>query len=78
MAGTTATPTSAPVNRRPTPQIARYIRESYIELTKKVSWPTREQTMNLTIVVVVVCVAIALFLGGIDFLFASLVKVLAK
>ena len=44
---------------------------------RKVTWPTREQTINLTIVVVVVCVAIALFLGGLDWLFAEVVKLFA-
>jgi preprotein translocase subunit SecE len=55
--------------------LIRYLRDSRIEL-KKVTWPTREQTVNLTIVVCVVCVVIALFLGGVDFLFASLVSAL--
>lgn len=54
-------------------QIRRYFRESRIEL-KKVTWPSREQTVNLTIVVVVVCVVIALFLGGIDWLFVTVIQ----
>jgi preprotein translocase subunit SecE len=54
-------------------QIRRYLRESRIEL-KKVTWPTREQTVNLTLVVVVVCVVLALFLGGIDWLFVTLIQ----
>ena len=33
---------------------------------KKVTWPTREETMRLTVAVVVVSVAIGLGLGGID------------
>lgn len=77
----------ATVSKQPTPttthrpnsaeQIRRYFRESRIEL-KKVTWPSREQTVQLTIVVVVVCVAIALFLGGIDYVFASLIKALSS
>jgi preprotein translocase subunit SecE len=58
-------------------QIRRYLRESRIEL-KKVTWPTREQTVNLTLVVVVVCVVIALFLGGIDWLFVNLIKLISS
>lgn len=85
---TTANPASSTPSNRPTlpptppsaagrqPSLARYLRDARIEL-KKVNWPSREQTVNLTIVVCVVCVAIALFLGGVDFLFASLVKALA-
>jgi len=52
--------------------LRRYFRESRIEL-RKVTWPSREQTVNLTLVVVVVCVAIALFLGGIDYVFVQLI-----
>lgn len=89
MAGTTVTPASSTPSNRPsnppaTPPVAsrqmslaRYLRDSRIEL-KKVNWPTREQTVNLTVVVCVVCVAIALFLGGLDFVFAALVKALAS
>jgi len=75
MPGTTATPpASARVERRASPvaNLMRYLRESRIEL-RKVSWPTREQTTNLTIVVVVVCLVLAAFLGGLDALFAKFV-----
>jgi len=75
MPGTTATPASAPTQRRQL-SLARYLRDSRNEL-KKVTWPTREQTINLTIVVCVVCVAIALFLGGLDWIFAEFIKLLA-
>lgn len=33
---------------------------------KKVQWPTRQETLNLTLVVLVVATALGLFLGGID------------
>jgi preprotein translocase subunit SecE len=56
--------------------VRRYLRESRIEL-RKVTWPTREQVTNLTIVVVVVCVVIALFLGGIDVLFTDIIKAIS-
>jgi preprotein translocase subunit SecE len=76
MPDTTATVSKQPVqNNRPNgvEALRRYFRESRIEL-RKVTWPSREQTVNLTLVVVVVCVVIALFLGGIDYVFASLIK----
>ncbi|MDB5058781.1 MAG: Protein translocase subunit SecE [Chloroflexi bacterium] len=75
MAGSSTNPASAPRAERQA-SLARYLRDSRIEL-KKVNWPTREQVINLTLVVVVVCVVIAAFLGGLDYLFASLVKLLA-
>ncbi len=73
--------TTATVGKQPLPKdrqngveaLRRYFRESRIEL-RKVTWPTREQTVNLTLVVVVVCVVIALFLGGIDYVFATVIK----
>jgi preprotein translocase subunit SecE len=51
----------------------RFIRESQIEL-QKVTWPTREQTINLTIVVIAVCVVVGVFLGGVDYVFQFLVQ----
>lgn len=80
MAGSTASVSKQPVptNRaNGAEQIRRYLRESRIEL-KKVTWPSREQTINLTVVVVVVCVVIALFLGGIDWVFVTLIKAISS
>lgn len=37
---------------------------------KKVSWPTKEETLRLTIVVVVISLIIGLYIGIIDFLLA--------
>ncbi len=46
--------------------IVKYFRESYEEL-KKVSWPSRKDTLRDTLVVIGVSVVVALFLGVIDF-----------
>jgi preprotein translocase subunit SecE len=51
----------------------RFVRESQVEL-QKVTWPTREQTINLTIVVLAVCVVVGVFLGGVDYVFQFLVQ----
>jgi preprotein translocase subunit SecE len=75
MSNPTATTPAAPRTNRQL-ALARYLRESRIEL-KKVTWPSREQTVNLTIVVLVVCIALALFLGALDYVFASFVKWIA-
>ncbi|HEY3310712.1 MAG TPA: preprotein translocase subunit SecE [Anaerolineales bacterium] len=45
--------------------IVHYYRETVGEL-RKVSWPTRDEAMNLTTIVVIVLVAMAIFLGVID------------
>jgi preprotein translocase subunit SecE len=70
---TTVNKPPAAASRQNGPEaLRRYFRESRIEL-RKVTWPSREQTVNLTIVVVVVCIALALFLGGIDYVFVQLI-----
>ena len=38
------------------------------------TWPTRDQTINLTIVVITVCVFIGLLLGAVDYVFQLLVQ----
>lgn len=40
---------------------------------RKVTWPTREDTIHLTIVVLVVSVAVGVFLGGVDIFFNWLI-----
>ncbi len=54
-------------------KIITFIKEARIEL-KKVNWPTKNQTINYTLIVVGVSVAVALFLGGLDYLFGGLLK----
>ena len=45
--------------------IARFYRETIGEL-RKVSWPTREEALNLTVLVIIVLIAMALLLGSVD------------
>ncbi len=51
--------------------IIRYFKETRAEL-RKVNWPTRRQTINLTLIVLAVTVLMAALLGTIDYLFAQL------
>jgi preprotein translocase subunit SecE len=51
--------------------IVRYLKETRAEL-RKVSWPSREEAINLTIIVVTVTTAMAVFLGMVDYLFSKL------
>lgn len=55
--------------------IANYVEQSWAEL-KKVTWPTRQETLNLTVAVIVMTVAVAAFLGLIDAGLDKLVQVL--
>lgn len=49
-------------------RIVEFVKESKIEL-KKVTWPNREETLRYTMTVIIISVALALFLGGLDYLF---------
>ena len=54
----------------------RFLEEAWSEL-KKVSWPTRDQVRNLTILVFVVSLAVGLYITVLDFVFSQAVKLLA-
>lgn len=41
---------------------------------KKISWPTRKETINYTITVIVICIAVALILGLFDLLYMYLIE----
>jgi preprotein translocase subunit SecE len=45
-----------------------FVRDTRSEL-KKVVWPTREEAVNLTLIVIAVSVAIGLVLGAVDYIF---------
>lgn len=49
-------------------RIITFLKESRIEL-KKVTWPTREETIRYTLTVIIISAVVALFLGGLDFVF---------
>ena len=51
--------------------IVRYLKETRAEL-RKVTWPSREEAVNLTLIVVAVTAAMAAFLGAVDYLFSKL------
>jgi preprotein translocase subunit SecE len=59
---------------KPDNRLVRYFRKR--AGLRKVSWPTRQQATNLTIIVLAVTVVMALFLGAVDFLFANLLRLL--
>lgn len=55
--------------------VVRYIRETRVELGK-VSWPTRQEALNLTIVVLLVTLTMAIFLGSLDYVFTKLFELI--
>ncbi len=56
------------VSTREENAIVKYFKETRAEL-RKVTWPTREETKNLTLIIVVVTVGMAIFLGLLDYIF---------
>jgi preprotein translocase subunit SecE len=54
-------------------RIKEYLKESYNEL-KKVNWPTKSETLNLTLIVIGFSLVISFFLGVLDILFSYVLK----
>jgi len=52
--------------------VVRYLKETRAEL-RKVTWPTREETKNLTTIIVLVTLGMAIFLGLLDYVFQVVV-----
>jgi preprotein translocase subunit SecE len=51
--------------------VSRYLRETSGEL-RKVTWPTRQDAIQLTVLVLIVVLLASLFLGSLDYLFREL------
>jgi len=58
------------LNRIGDNRLTRYFKETWYEL-KKVSWPTRREALNLTLMVIAVTSFLAIVLGLMDWLFKS-------
>lgn len=52
-----------------------FVKETRDEL-KKVKWPTRQDVIRLTFIVILVSLMVGLFLGGLDFLFTSIMDLI--
>ncbi len=58
-------------------RIRRFVGESYSEL-KKVTWPTREHTRNLTVLVFVISAIVGAYIGFFDLLFGEVLEFVAE
>ena len=58
-------------------RLRRYIAESWSEL-KKVTWPTRLQVRNLTVLVFLISAMIGVFIAAVDFIFFQLIAKLTE
>jgi preprotein translocase subunit SecE len=55
--------------------LLNYIKDTKTEL-RHVNWPTREQTIDYTIIVIAISIFVALFLGLFDSIFVYLLKLI--
>lgn len=54
-------------------KLITFFKEVIIEM-KKVNWPTKPQVLRYTMIVIGVCVAVAIFLGGMDLIFSTILN----
>ncbi|MCG2769124.1 MAG: preprotein translocase subunit SecE [Chloroflexota bacterium] len=55
--------------------VVAYLKQTQGEI-RKVHWPSRKEAMNLTGVVLAVTITMSIFLSGMDYLFAQLVRLI--
>lgn len=56
-------------------KLTSFLQESRQEILR-VNWPTRQETVRLTLVVIVISLLVATLLGAFDFLFAYLLQLI--
>ena len=54
-------------------RVREFVREVLAEF-RKVTWPSRQELVNSTVVVIAVTVVLSLFLGGVDIVLARVVE----
>jgi preprotein translocase subunit SecE len=54
-----------------------FVREVIAEF-RKVTWPSRQELINSTVVVITVTVVVALFLGSVDIVLAKIVEAILR
>jgi len=50
-----------------------FFKEVYVEL-RKVNWLSRSEVLRYTLIVLAITLLVAAFLGGLDYVFSSLIK----
>ncbi len=56
-------------------KVLDFLNSFKVELTKVV-WPTRQQTLKLTLIVIIVTISVGFFIGGIDALLTKALELL--
>jgi preprotein translocase subunit SecE len=55
-------------------KITEFLREVRVEL-KKVTWPSRKETMASTVVVLITVIISAIYLGLVDYILSKIIRV---
>lgn len=55
----------------------KYLTDTWAEL-KLVVWPNRQTTVKLTVIVISVSLLVGAYVGGLDYLFTSILKTVVK
>ncbi|GAB3938684.1 preprotein translocase subunit SecE [Mucilaginibacter myungsuensis] len=54
--------------------LVEYVKESYIELTEKVTWPTWRELQSSAVLVVVAALIIAMVVFGMDYVISYILR----
>jgi len=54
-------------------KIVTFFKEVKMEM-KKVNWPTKKETIRYTLIVIGISIAVAIYLGGLDFIFTTILN----
>jgi len=54
-------------------KLGSFLKEVRLEM-KKVNWPTRKEAVKYTLIIIGVSVVVAAFLGGLDYIFTTLLN----
>ena len=58
-------------------RVINFLKEARAELVK-VTWPTRKELMESTVLVIVSVIAVSIFIGSVDFVFNKLLQLFAQ
>lgn len=53
--------------------VTTFLKEVYLEM-RKVNWPTRKEALKYTAIIIVVSIFTAAFLGGLDYIFTTILN----
>ena len=56
-----------------TQKIVTFFKEVKMEI-KKINWPTKKETIRYTLIVIGISIAVAIYLGGLDFIFTTILN----